>query len=121
MCVVMYDGMFSVCMPSCHPLADACPETGACYYNPENVQFYCGPTLPGAGGEGDPCERIQNLCERGLACSLNVWGCGAEWCCTPYCNMTEPNSCDRAGEQCLSPEEAPPPGLENVGRCVIPD
>ena len=89
-------------------------------------QFNCGPTLPLAGGHGAVCGGIQAACLDGHGCYPEVVaaaGCESEWCCTPFCDLTEPNTCPGAGggEVCTPVYEpgASPPGLEDLGACVI--
>ncbi len=121
-CFAFNDGALPVCEVTCDPLAPACPDDQGCYaaFN----SFVCA--IPGApngqGNDGDPCNTIQS-CNPGLVCRGGTAGCAAEAaCCTPFCDMSEGNTgCDEASESCIQALEMPPPGLEDVGYCGIPE
>jgi hypothetical protein len=116
---------FCWCETPCDPLVQGCGDGQACVAS--NDFFMCMPDASGdMGGYGDPCEFI-NACDPGSTClgPSTVPGCeGATGCCTPYCDLTQPNVCPGAaeGQECLpwfEPGTAPP-GLENVGVCALP-
>ncbi len=127
-CNILNDGVLILCLPNCDPLLGDCNEGENCY--PTAGVFSCVPDASDRGGAyGDPCQFL-NVCDAGLFCSLpaGVPGCtGAEGCCTPYCDVSEPDasaSCPGAagGQECVPwyDEAQPPPGYEDVGACAIP-
>lgn len=116
---------FCTCEIPCDPLAQECAEGQECV--PTLELFECVPDASGdAGAYGDPCEYI-NVCDPGLMCTegARVPGCEDEiGCCSPFCDLTQPNTCPGAaeGQLCLPwyQEGDPPPGLEDVGLCALP-
>jgi hypothetical protein len=119
-------GDFSVCLPTCDPLAPDCPDLYGCYPSPnKDGLFLCalGPSLPD-GALYSPCE-FANACAPGLFCSAdkNINPCdpNASGCCLPYCDLNMP-ICPDMGLEC-TPWHAmgtAPPGLEAVGHCAPP-
>ena len=116
---------FCTCETSCRPLDQDCPAGQECIS--QGDLFACAPDASGElGAYGDPCEFI-NVCDPGLACvdPSYVPSCeSATGCCTPFCDVTEPNACPGAaeGQECTpwyEPGDAPP-GLENLGLCALP-
>jgi len=117
---------FCVCETPCDPLNQNCDEGQQCI--PTGYDFFqCAPDASGdTGVYGDPCEYV-NVCDPGLMCleAAAVPGCdGAIGCCSPFCDVTQPNTCPGAaeGQTCQAwyePGEAPI-GLENVGVCALP-
>ncbi|MCX4244387.1 ribulose phosphate epimerase [Paraliomyxa miuraensis] len=117
-----------LCLPTCCPIEQDCPEGQACY--PVQDTFFCAPDASGdAGAFGDSCEFI-NVCNAGLMClgssSLPPgYPCeAAAGCCTAMCELghDECNLLDPALE-CVAwyePGRAPP-GYEFVGVCVLPE
>jgi hypothetical protein len=120
------DGVIIVCLDTCDPLAQSCPEGQICFWDGD-VNFICDFDASGEMGKyGDPCAFI-NVCDYGLFCAGQqaVPGCqAAEGCCSPYCNLSEPNTCPGAAmmQECLPwyGEDKPPPGQENIGACAVP-
>jgi hypothetical protein len=93
-CFQSGSSIVSVCLESCDPLAPACGDGLACY--PIVDAFVCGPDMSDrAGVAGDTCEFI-NVCDPGLLCANPelVPGCTGPSCCTPFCNVDEPDDCD---------------------------
>ena len=116
---------FCVCETPCDPLSQNCDEGQACLANYE--LFQCVPDASGdMGAYGDPCEFL-NVCDPGLAClsADAVPGCeDSAGCCSPFCDVTQPNTCPGAaeGQTCqpwFEPGEAPM-GFERVGACALP-
>lgn len=116
---------FCVCEVPCDPLGQICGDGLEC--QPDGDLFLCVPDASGElGAYGDPCEYV-NVCDPGLAC-LNVDavpGCmGDAGCCSPYCDVTQPNTCPGAaeGQECTPWYQSgeAPPGFENVGVCAVP-
>jgi hypothetical protein len=98
-----------------------------CVPSPSNSdRFLC--LFDDSGDEGqtfDPCELI-NGCDAGLLCAASILASecdqDASGCCLPFCDTTQPPACPGAMQQCLPwfADEPPPPGLENLGVCGIP-
>jgi hypothetical protein len=117
---------FCVCETPCDPLGQNCGDGQECI--PLGNLFQCVPDASGdMGAYGDPCEFI-NVCDPGLVClgaEAVPGGCGGAFgCCTPLCDVTQPNTCPGAAEgqicqRWYEPGEAPV-GLENVGVCTVP-
>ena len=120
---------FCSCDRSCNPLEqDSCLEGEGCYAVGGNVDFTCAPDVSGETGTyGDPCEFV-NVCDPGYYCSNidAVPSCDeGVGCCTPFCDVTQPNTCPGAGEgqECVSwwaKGPAAPKGFEDVGACAVP-
>lgn len=116
-----------LCLPTCCPIEQDCPEGQACY--PINDTFSCAPDASGdGGGFGDSCEFI-NVCDPGLVCLASDvlppgQPCsGAGGCCTAMCetNKTSCSLLDPALE--CTPwydEGTAPAGLELIGACMLP-
>jgi hypothetical protein len=115
---------FCTCETQCDPLIQGCAPGQACTSTGDI--FTCVPDASGdLGAYGDECEFI-NVCDPGLACVPPelVPGCSGVGCCSPFCDVTEPNTCPGAaeGQECVpwyEPGDAPA-GLENVGVCSLP-
>ena len=109
-----------VCIPTCDPLEQDCAPFEACY--PVGHGFVCAPAASGPeqGDDLSPCE-FTNGCDAGLLCAeLDACGSRSFACCTPYCDLTNPDC--PAGRTCLpvfEPLDAPI-GTENVGFCGEP-
>ncbi|HWB74731.1 MAG TPA: ribulose phosphate epimerase [Nannocystaceae bacterium] len=120
-CAVQNDGVLPICITSCDPLIQDCPEGQGCNAKDgDNGELICIPDASGSGGlDGDPCE-FDNVCDPGLVCIGGSAGCNSTWCCTPWCDLSMPNTCPGAGEECIAHFDDPPPGTEDVGICVVP-
>ena len=118
-CALPGDGV-GLCLSSCDPLIQDCPDDQACY--PVAESFLCAPeTLSGAAGEA--CDFI-NACAAGLACVITevVPNCsGNVGCCTAYCTLGEPMPPCLPGQTCQPwfEEGTAPPGYEQVGYCTL--
>jgi hypothetical protein len=127
LCVIVNDGVLTVCLPSCDVLVQDCGEGHACYPTPTG--FACAPDYSGeGGGYGTECGAI-NACDAGLFCAAAeaVPDCLAPACCSEICDVTAPDAdatCSGfdGGQQCEAywTEGSAPPGEENYGVCVIP-
>lgn len=125
-CILANGGVLNVCLALCDPLLQPCPEGQACY--PIPTGFVCGPDVSHElGGYADACAFV-NGCDPGLFCAASgfIPGCRANNCCTPFCDLEEPDAsamCPGSadGQECVPyfPSE-PPPGYETVGACAIP-
>lgn len=125
-CDVSNDGVLILCLNTCDPLITDCPPGQICFAAQSGTDFICDFDASGdTGAYGDPCEYI-NVCDPGHFCAdaMAVPGCDAAGCCSPYCNLMEPNTCPGAdmGQECVAwyPEGMAPPGQENIGGCAIP-
>ena len=126
-CILGNGGVLNVCLPLCDPLLQPCPMGQACY--PISAGFVCGPDQSDdMGAYGDPCAFV-NVCDPGLFCASAdlVPSCASGACCTPYCDVTDPDAsaaCPGAaeGQACNAwfDDGEAPPGLEHVGACAIP-
>lgn len=120
------EGVIIVCLDTCDPLAQSCPDEQICFFDGVDT-FICDFDASGEEGQyGDPCAFI-NVCDYGLFCANQaaVPDCAsADGCCSEFCNLMEPNTCSGAPMQECVPwyEEGvePPPGQENIGACAIP-
>ena len=95
-----------------------CAEDLACI--PEMGDFVCVPTVAPAQ-PGAPCEAISG-CTLGHFCapSAGLLECGDDSCCTAYCDISAPDTCDGAAV-CVPfyPPGKAPAGHENVGFCGL--
>ena len=116
-----------LCLPSCCPIEQDCPEGQACY--PIQDTFTCAPDASGdVGALGDACEFI-NVCDPGLIClDSSVLPPGypcesAAGCCAALCE-THQSTCSRLDPalECTLwyGEGEAPPGLERLGVCTLP-
>lgn len=122
-CAVYNDGVLPICLVGCDPLLQDCPEGQGCIDTPNN-SFICFNDASGdQGADGDVCpaDDGENSCDPGMWCGANSNGCDSVNCCTPYCDLDDP--------QCPMPDVctsffgdagSAPPGFENVGVCVLP-
>jgi len=124
-CTVVNDGVLVLCRPACDPIVQDCdPPGSACYQATGTGSFTCIADKSGdTGAYGDDCQYISS-CDAGLACiaAAAVPGCTAGSCCTPFCDLGEPNDCPGAaqGQVCEPYFDVPDPGYENVGICAVP-
>ncbi|WAS99036.1 hypothetical protein [Nannocystis punicea] len=123
-CAVSGDSVLSLCLATCDPLGTDCPEGQVCVPVPIEDAFTCAPDLSLDEGQVfDPCE-YANVCDPGLACvtaDLAV-ECDpmAPNCCLPLCDLSQPNTCPGAGQECVPWFEDPAPKYENLGLCALP-
>jgi hypothetical protein len=120
-CTISNDGVLPICKIGCDPLLQDCPDGMGCYaVDGAEGDTVCMTDSSGAGGlDGEPCE-YDNVCDPGLVCIGGSAGCNTTWCCTPWCDMSQANTCPGAGEECIAHYQAPPPGAEDLGICVVP-
>lgn len=124
-CLIANDGVLTLCLPQCDPLASDCEADEVCV--PSDADFVCAPTGTDTIA-GDPCESI-NSCAAGLVCvdaPTVAPSCGgATGCCTPWCDLSAPDpsaSCFDPAQDCVSwwQGETPPAGFETLGICAVP-
>ena len=130
LCAVANNGTLPICLPKCDPLAVSCPKsTDLCIPNPGEPGFVC--VLDASGGMapyGTPCNgpnEDDNSCNQGLICiptdAVPESSCqGSPGCCSPLCDLGQPNNCPGTGQECIAWFNPPVPGYEDVGICTIP-
>ena len=130
-CAISGDGVLILCVPTCNPIEQDCPDGSACY--PVHDYWTCAPDASGElGAYGDPCEFI-NVCDPGLVCLGSAAvppgeACeGAAGCCSEICDIADPlgdAQCTGAagGQTCQAwyEEGTAPQGYEDVGVCALP-
>jgi hypothetical protein len=114
------DGLAQICVTSCNPLMQDCPEGQECVIPSSNLPV-CAPDFSGAGGEpGDVCE-FSNGCDPGNQCDQHdtVPACAGSSCCAAFCDTAMPACPD--GQSCLLfyPAGTAPAGLETLGTCGV--
>ena len=114
-CLDNIDGQaeVGVCLDSCDPLAPSCEPGLDCVFT--STHFVCM-EIAKLAAAGQPCGWV-NDCAAGNLCvgAESVEGCMGSSCCTPICDLDEPDSC-------MGPLtcEALVEGLAGVGSCVLP-
>lgn len=122
-CTFGGDGVLALCLLSCDPLEQNCPQGQGCYSAPSG--FLCTTDASGDGGADNEACGFLNDCDPGLICipPMQTAGCKSnQGCCTPYCDVNVPGTCLGDGEDCVTfyAEGKAPPGLEDLGVCVLP-
>ncbi|MEZ4385605.1 MAG: hypothetical protein R3A79_30080 [Nannocystaceae bacterium] len=116
-CIIGCQECVGMCIPTCDPLVNDCPEGDVClFYSDETFQCVYHAD-EGPGGYLDVCE-YQNACDPGLACidAAYLPGCGGASCCAPFCDLNDPTCPDAL--TCYPALENPGPGVEHVGMCL---
>jgi hypothetical protein len=128
-CNITSEGILTLCLSSCDPIAQDCADGLACY--PINDTFACAPDAGGEMGSiGEACEFL-NVCDPGSLCAEATMlpDCeGAAGCCTPFCNVDAQDNCDALypGTVCVpwwEEGEGPDPSCVDtgtVGACLVP-
>ncbi|PRP93517.1 hypothetical protein [Enhygromyxa salina] len=122
-CLIAYDGTFSLCLASCHPIMQDCVDGQACQWFLDPFEFLC--ELDGTGAPGDGCDTV-NSCASGNVCAAAefVPGCQSDSCCTEFCDLEDQGFvCSNPQTECVvffDEPEMTPPGYETVGVCVPP-
>ena len=123
-CVVANMGVLILCLTSCDPLTQNCPNMDLCIPQPMGDLFVCVLDASGdMGKQNDPCE-FANACDPGLICANPALATECDpmsgGCCLPFCDIMNPD-CTNQGAMCLPWYDMgmAPPGLENVGVCGI--
>jgi hypothetical protein len=128
LCPLYGDGVLPLCIPTCDPVTPTadCPNPdNLCVSSPGGNGFMC--ILDASGGQGPfgtACQYV-NSCNYGLFCANAdaVPDCeGSQGCCTPYCDLDQPDCPPDLGLECVPwyEEDQAPPGYEHVGACVLP-
>ncbi len=119
-CLIGNGGVAPLCLPTCDPLLMDCADGQACVNNFNDPDtFVCLFEADTLGGEDDECEFI-NSCDPGLVCLTGgLPDCQGNACCTPFCDLNEPDACTPP-KTCTPYLDNPPPELEHVGVCIVP-
>ena len=111
---------FGVCLPSCDPLQQDCPDEFTCIPN-YPTGYVCVPDASGGlGDQGSSCV-FENSCNPGFICiAPESEGCESpSGCCSSYCELSDP-ACNNPVHECLPVMEPAPPSFEDVGVCALP-
>lgn len=119
-CLIANSGSINLCIQSCDPLLQDCEGEGlACFW--AGSDFQCIFTTQDIA-TGEVCGFI-NDCSQGNLCANaeNVPNCAGSACCAEFCALSDPQ-CTTDGVECVEffEENTAPPGLEDVGLCIIP-
>jgi len=123
-CRVTGGAVVNLCIPLCDPLSQDCPDSHLCLPTSRFDGFICVVDISGEDGAyGAPCDYADD-CDAGLLCINQEYidGCEASGCCTPFCDLSAPPSCEGVDEECIpwyEPGEAPEI-YENLGFCGVP-
>jgi hypothetical protein len=125
-CALSGEGVLTLCIPTCDPLAQDCGDGLGCYaaYGDEFLCVFDASVKGGA--PGDPCEFV-NVCDPGTTClpSELLPACEAIGCCSPFCTVGDATPCAAIpGTECVPFFEdgfGPTCGPSNVGVCSIPE
>jgi hypothetical protein len=110
-----------VCLPRCDPVVQDCSRPAhSCV--PVGWEFVCYVAPPDPREYGQPCTLSWD-CAAGLACAYRgAPPCSGD-CCSPYCDLSLPNTCPdaAAGQECIPWYEPgmAPAGLEHIGYCAM--
>jgi hypothetical protein len=119
-CLAELDEMAPLCLQLCDPLLQDCALGESCV-SLESVDFVCVPS--GGKGQGEGCGPLD--CAPGLHCAAAeaLPTCDHERCCTPYCDLTDPEGCADAGStECVPFADGnEPPQFYDMGYCGVPE
>lgn len=124
-CFVANEGVLTLCLDRCDPLAPDCGAGQACVWHDGLPRCFPSVSVPEIG-PGDPCDG-HSACGEGLHCvsAASFPGCMGASCCSPYCDLLDPMpdaacmlvdpalGCTSA----FAPDPAPR-GLEHLGVCT---
>ncbi len=112
-CYEASNGFLGLCVASCDPLLQDCPQNNGCYLSADGNDAACLPDASGAGGaQGSACGDVDE-CDPGLSCITAAAfgaGCASEACCSEVCDPGSP-ACP-GGLQCTNV------GFPNTGVCA---
>jgi hypothetical protein len=121
-CSISGAGVVNICLPSCDPIIQDCPEGAACFWS--NIDFTCIVTTQDIP-LGDPCGFVNDCAEGNMCTTADVLpACIAAACCANFCDLglgdmqcavTPGTVCVPFFEQGMAP-----PWYEHVGLCVLP-
>jgi hypothetical protein len=126
-CHISGEGVLTLCLEGCDPIAQNCDEGDGCYATYDT--FACVvDASEGEGAIGTTCDFI-NACDPGTACMGPefVPGCAGNGCCAPFCSLEVADPCESLlpGTVCMPWwEEGQAPGgcvdQTVIGVCVAP-
>jgi hypothetical protein len=117
-CVISNDGVITLCLPTCNPIAPECGDGFACVAFGD---FFCVPS-PANVPQGGECA-LDGDCQPGLRCapSNQIPDCAGASCCAPWCDLADVDGCAALpGTECVSAAPAVPGCTPEVGACVLP-
>jgi hypothetical protein len=120
-CSIANNGSINICLQTCDPLLQDCPNDGDwCFYD-FSGNFVCAfgtADLP----TGEACGFI-NDCVGGNVCldAMVLDSCAGASCCAAFCDLSDP-MCPNPNHECTAffEEGTAPPGYEDVGVCILP-
>jgi len=118
-CLTNNDGSINLCMQTCDPLAQDCPDPLTCTW--ADNMFMCIHVGESDAAVGEPCTDFE--CGPGSACVLAEYliDCAGDACCAEYCDTSDMGfSCMQMGLECTPYFEDPPQGYETLGICIEP-
>ncbi|KIG18854.1 hypothetical protein DB30_07190 [Enhygromyxa salina] len=118
-CLIANNEVISLCIETCDPLLQACPDGLGCYWL--NDEFSCLLTTQDTA-LGQPCDAIA-ACTPGLAClpAATLPDCDGATCCGSFCSLSQP-VCPQPGTECTDffEDEMAPPEYQDIGVCIVP-
>lgn len=99
-CLFVVPDVYGLCSPQCDPLTQDCPGNDS-MCETAGGGFHC--YSEGTVEEGDICDGYD--CVAGNKCApSDAVNCAGDMCCTPFCDTTDPNSCDgvATGSTCFT-------------------
>jgi len=116
-------GVLNICLPTCDPLLQDCPEGQVCHGT--TGPFVCSSDVSGGRGLNEACE-YHSYCPPGLQCmSSEGHPCepGALACCRPFCEVGTYGPPCAATEECVPwfEDANAPARWEDVGYCAFPE
>lgn len=125
-CTTCQSCALGICIPYCDPIGDDCQEGDVCVPLTGSGDQGFGCAFDASMDKGaylDECEYV-NVCDPGLVCldAGTIPGCEGPGCCTPFCDLNQPECPDDAlvCTPWFEPEEAPE-DFKHVGVCVLPE
>ena len=123
-CLEYAPDLFGLCIPGCDPLAQDCPMGQLC--TADQGLLRCLPDQSGGAGlPAAPCD-VPVDCNPGLFCANSAFVPDCEpikaGCCSEFCDLNAP-TCSLPGQTCVpwfTADDPAPPGLEDLGACVLP-
>lgn len=119
-CVPELEHDIPYCAADCSPFEGGCNSPLQC--RRLNEQFACTFVRPDdVGGQGEPCTPQQDAgCGEGYVClpGALVPMCASDNCCTTVCDVNV-DTCD-SPSTCTNLFDAPAPGSESIGACLVP-
>lgn len=119
-CVPELEYAIPYCANECSPFEGGCDSPLQC--RRLNDRFACTFVRPDdTGGQGEPCTPQEDAgCAEGFVClpGALVPTCASDNCCSVVCD-TNADNCD-APSTCTPLFDAPAPGAEAIGACLVP-